>query len=92
MLLADHFNRLYNLDEMYKWEKFLCFNKRRVEVEDYVNLHKRIDDNTFAHFDPENHIDKELPEGEERWSILDGWIAEVRMNGCIGHYSSNLIR
>ena len=73
-LRADHFNRLYDLSEKYKWEKqCCCFRKRRAKVEDYDgSKYERVDEDTISHFDPEGNKDG--------WTILGGWIAEVRLH------------
>ena len=82
--VTDHFDRLYNLDEKYTWDKrCLCFNKQRVKVEDYADVYERVQDSTFAHLDPENHHYDDQPrenEGKGAWKIEGGWIAEVRIN------------
>ena len=71
---SDHFNRLYDLSEKYKWKKrCFCFNDTREKVGGYdPNQYEKIEDDTIASFDPER--------GLNGWSIKHGWIAEVRMH------------
>ena len=50
------------------------------EEDGYVCTHKPIRYDTFSHFDPTNHIYTEDQEGQKnKWSILGGYIAEVRL-------------